>query len=220
MTELRKELPPLPARIAALPVDKRGYPVPWFVLWLENGEPEFRIMDGRKIVQAYHERLCWVCGQHLGSFLAFVIGPMCAINRISSEPPSHRECAVFSAKACPFLSRPHMRRRDITDESIQPLSKTGFIERNPGVGLVWVTKTYALMKIDQKQPADTGNVLFEMGEPTEVLAFAEGRLATSDEIRASVEGGYPILLAEAKRQGTERYLERQLRDARRVLRIA
>ena len=37
-TELRPDLPPLPGRIAKLPV-YRGYPVPWFVTWMdEDGE--------------------------------------------------------------------------------------------------------------------------------------------------------------------------------------
>lgn len=31
--------------------------------------------------------------------MTFVVGPMCELNRISGEPPSHRECAEFSA-AC------------------------------------------------------------------------------------------------------------------------
>src|SRR5215831_18617572 len=117
---LRPELPPLPRRMKALPVD-RGYPVPWFVEWID-GVPDFRIMDGRKLVRAVRERLCWVCGQPLGSFLAFTVGPMCAVNRISSEPPSHRDCAVFSAKACPFLTRPTMRRREAgrPEEAEQP----------------------------------------------------------------------------------------------------
>jgi hypothetical protein len=83
---LRPELGPLPERIKQLPIDERGYPIPWFVDWVD-GKPEFRAMDGRKLVRAIKERLCWVCGQPLGVNLAFVAGPMCGINRVSSRTP-------------------------------------------------------------------------------------------------------------------------------------
>src|SRR4051812_13673711 len=102
----RPELPPVPHRMRSLPI-RRGYPVPWFVARVEN-EFHFPTADSRKMMIALHRHVCWVCGQPLGSYLAFVIGPMCAVNRISSEPPSHLECAQFSAMACPFLVRPKM----------------------------------------------------------------------------------------------------------------
>src|SRR5690242_2247182 len=109
---LRPELEqPLPDRIARLPLDERGYPVPWFVDWVD-GKPEFRAMDPAKWKRAVKERLCWVCGDRLGVLLVFPIGPMCGINRTTAEPPSHRDCALWSVRNCPFLSRPHMVRRE------------------------------------------------------------------------------------------------------------
>src|SRR5262245_41338481 len=111
-TRLRAELPvPIPDRMARLPLDARGYPVPWFVEWI-NGAPEFRVMDTRQWKVAVQQRRCWVCGYALGKYLSFVVGPMCGINRTTSEPPSHLDCADWSARACPFLTRPHMVRRD------------------------------------------------------------------------------------------------------------
>jgi hypothetical protein len=101
----------VPERIAKLPRDDRGYPVPWFVAWVD-GRPDFRVIEGGRIFEALKERRCWVCGEKLGRYLAFVIGPMCAINRITSEPPSHRDCALFAARACPFLTMPRMKRNE------------------------------------------------------------------------------------------------------------
>src|SRR5438132_506337 len=83
-------------RISQLPIDDAGRPVPWFVAWVD-GKPEFRVVGPGKREEAYAKRKCWVCGQQLGSYLVFVIGPMCALNRISSEPPSHKDCAIFAA---------------------------------------------------------------------------------------------------------------------------
>lgn len=189
----RPELPPLPARMKSLPV-VRGYPVPWFVQWIE-GEPEFRIMDGQKLVRAVRDRLCWVCGQSLGAHLAFTIGPMCAVNRISAEPPSHRECSIFSARGCPFLTRPAMRRRehDYPDDAQKPGGI--MLDRNPGVALVWITKRYTVIPQRKQSP------LFRIGDPLDVLAFAHGAPATKDEIRASVLSGLPALFEAADPQG-------------------
>src|ERR1700757_2055277 len=104
---LHPNLPPLPARIQSLPVDARGFPVPWFVEWfhadgtpfeypemsIRAGDyPDFRVVDSRKFGIAHREKRCWVCGGPRGKYVAFVIGPMCAINRVSSELPSHRDC--------------------------------------------------------------------------------------------------------------------------------
>lgn len=196
MTEVRPDLPPLPPRIARLPVDARGYPVPWFVEWID-GKPEFRVMDGRKWKRAVEDQRCWICGEKLGTWKAFSIGPMCALNRVSAEPPSHLECAEFAARACPFLARPEAHRREngLPDGAEAPAGE--MICRNPGVSLVWVTKRYQLFW------APTGNqgYLIDIGQPSRALWFARGREATRDEVLASIESGYPALLKAAQEEG-------------------
>jgi hypothetical protein len=186
---------PIPDRIKALPVSPKGFPVPWFVAWA-NGVPDFRVIDTPKIAKAVKQRLCFTCGQPLGVNLAVTIGPMCAINRTISEPPSHRDCAVFSATACPFLSNPKTKRntRDLPDD-IQDAAGFG-IKRNPGAIAVWITRDVRLFKVDN-------GVLFRFGDPSEVLWFAEGRKATRAEVQASIDSGLPILRELAEKQGDE-----------------
>jgi hypothetical protein len=201
----RAGLPELPRRMRGLPLDERGYPVPWFVQWLgEDGEPlapghgrpEFRVMDGVKRVRAVKERRCWVCGEPLGKLFCFVVGPMCAVSRISAEPPSHTDCAEYSARACPFLTTPHEKRR--TDRLPMEYDEVpGMIHRNPGVALVWKTTHYQV-----QLTGDGRDFIFVMGDPEEVEWYSEGRVATREEVEESVESGVPLLQAAAAKAGS------------------
>lgn len=178
---------PMPARIAQLPRNHAGYPVPWFAATMPDGTRDFRVVAPGRVRDAVRFRLCWVCGETVSAYKAFVIGPMCAVNRTTAEPPCHRDCAVYSAQVCPFLTVPAMRRRDTTlpEDSTQPAGI--YLDRNPGVALVWTTKKYQLF-------ADgTGGVLFRIGDPVNVAWYAHGRLATAAEARAALESGLPIL---------------------------
>jgi hypothetical protein len=192
--ELRPELPrPVPPQVVRLPRD-RGYPVPWFVAWVD-GKPDFRVVDTPKIEKAMHQGRCWICGQFILGLRAFVVGPMCAINRISAEPPSHTRCASWAAQACPFLVRPHARRREGGLEDHDEPAGT-MIRRNPGVALVWVTSLTVVT------PVDNG-LLFDIGTPSRVEWWCEGRRATTAEIMESIDSGLPLLWAEAEKDGPE-----------------
>lgn len=213
MTAPRPFTAEMPDRVAALPTDHRGYPVPWFVATID-GKPEFRVVRPGGHGEAVVDRKCWICGQRLGTFMAFTIGPMCAVNRNTAEPPSHRDCAVFAAEACPFLSKPHMRRREAGMPEGTLEAPGSALRRNPGVALVWVTKSMSLYRV----PGDAG-FLITVGDPTETLWFAEGRPATRAECVESIESGLPPLAAMAQEEGprAERELARMVDDAWRLL---
>lgn len=195
-TEVRPELERLPDRMKTLPVDERGYPVPWFVAKTPEGKWEFRAMDPKKWTHAVRFRACWVCGERLGRLVTFVAGPMCGINRTSSEPPSHPECARWSARNCPFLNNPEQLRR--YDETVTPDAKMvgGFgILRNPGVSMLWTTENYDIF-------ADgMGGRLLKMGEPRTVEWYHRGRTATRAEVQASIDTGIHALEDAAMREG-------------------
>jgi hypothetical protein len=184
----------LPARMANLPKDKHGRPIPWFVAIIDD-VPDFRVIRRGGIVEAMRFKRCWVCGQPLGVNAAFVLGPMCAVNRTSAEPPSHRDCAIYSAQACPFLANPGMKRRErhLPDDRVEPAGV--MITRNPGVALVWVTRRWSVF------PDQNGRPLFDIGKPEQTYWYAEGRDATRAEVLASIESGLPLLRDEAKKEG-------------------
>lgn len=176
----------MPPRIAALPMSERGYPVPFFVAWVD-GKPEFRAADHRKLVRAVKEKLCYVCGQRLGAHKCFPVGPMCTVNRVSSEPPSHLSCCEWSVKACPFLLNPGMVRREKgLPEEIEPPAGVS-IPRNPGVVALWVVSSYNVVTV-------SNGILFDFGAPEFVEWYCQGREATRAEVIASIQSGLPALL--------------------------
>ena len=186
--------------------------MPYFVQWVD-GVPDHRIRDGDKLVLSVTEKRCWVCGDKLGRWLAFLIGPMCAVNRISSEPPAHRECAVYSAQACPFLTRPHAVRREagLPEEAMD--APGIMLKRNPGVALLWITRSFRIVK------APPHGVLFQIGDPEETIWYREGRLATRAEVIEAIDSGLPILAGQAREDGERamQALQRGVQDALRLV---
>jgi hypothetical protein len=175
-----------PPQIAKLPL-YRGHRVPWFVSE-ESGVPDHRVVRRHGLSDAYQGRLCWICGERRGNEAAFPIGPMCAINRISSEPPSHVDCAIYSVKACPHLTKPHMRRRTtgLPSEIVQPAGTP--VQENPGVTAVWLSTRWRPQRVGH-------GVLFDIGEPAEVLWYTEGREATRAEAARAMQVGIDRLKA-------------------------
>jgi hypothetical protein len=202
-------LPELPPRIARLAKDSRGYPVPAFIQWMKDGEPadkdapgaqpDFRIARSEFRARAFKQGLCWICGELMGVHRVYVIGPMCVVNRTTSEPASHRACAEFAAEACPFLVRPRMKR--LPENGVEHASPGGLmIERNPGCVALYETREAKAFKAE-------GGWLIKLGKPDRIDWVAEGRRATRAEIEASIDSGYPILMAQAVRDGQDACLE-------------
>lgn len=201
---------PLPPRMIRRPVNERGFPVPWFVSMI-RGKWDFVNLDPRKIIEAYNRKICWLCGEPLGTFKAFVIGPMCSINRVSSEAPAHADCAEYAVKACPFLARPNAKRNTAAslagDEHVPGI----MIQHNPGANLIWITKAFQPIR------DPNGGVLFALGEPTSVSWWAEGRKATRAEIDAAIEKGLPFLRRVAAAENAMDDLDREIERAKKLL---
>lgn len=189
----------VPKRLALLPIDPKWHlPVPFFVQWLD-GSPEFRIADGDAWLKCVKDEVCWVCGQPMGNYRAFVIGPMCSINRVSADPPGHRECMEYAVRVCPFMVNPKMVRREADrPPEYKQTEAAGFaIQRNPGVMLLWVTRRGDYHMVD----AGNGYLFRLRSEPVETAWFREGRAATRAEIDESIRTGFPILFEQAQAEG-------------------
>jgi hypothetical protein len=200
MTDLNESIRSIhiPERMRSLPIDRRGYPVPWFVAMVD-GEWDFRVIGPGKVITAIQRNKCWICRDHLGTYKAFVTGPMCTITRTSAEPPSHLDCAKYSVKACPFLTKPNMKRndKDLPMEMVDPAGI--FIKRNPGVTAIFITKIFKPLQV--KRETRGSDILIRMGEPERIEWYAEGREATRAEVDHSMDTGLPLLVAEAEKEG-------------------
>jgi len=120
---------------------------------------------------------------------------MCAINRNTSEPPCHRDCAEFAVQACPFLMLPK------ADYRTANLPKDGGklphgIDGNPGACCIWITETFRPYRT-------SGSWLIEVGEPVEVLWWAEGKPASRQAILDSFDRRLPLLREMAQSEGPE-----------------
>lgn len=194
---MTRELIDLPMEMKNLPRDNRGFPVPEFVAWF-NGEPDFRVIKPGYFMLCVKNNLCWLCGCKLGSRKWFVAGPMCTVTRTVSEPPSHRLCAEFAVKNCPFLTKPMAKRND-KDLPPNHIEAPGIhIPRNPGVAAIWETLDYRVFDPQMGQ-----GYLITMGEAKNVTFWREARPATRAEVRESVESGLPRLIDSAMKDGAD-----------------
>jgi len=214
-------LPPdMPARMKSLPRDSVGRPIPFFAA-VVNGEHDFRFMDSKRLVEAIRDQLCWVCGSRLnrqrGSDAprgVFVAGPMCLVNRTSAEPPSHTDCATWSAKACPFLTKPAKERRETNMPDNISEAAGLMIARNPGVTALISSLRWKVWNPKRETGIGGDGLLFEFSRIENVLWMTEGRQAFSHEVLASIETGLPDLIRVAQSEpGAIPHLARKLRTA-------
>jgi hypothetical protein len=195
---------PLPRRMMGLPRDDRGWIVPWFVDW-RDGQPVFPAFDPAKFRRAVNrnDRRCWVCGEKLGRTLVFVVGPMCVINRVTSEPPCHRDCADYSMQVCPFLANPRMGR--VPESKIfggHIMEPGGLMDpRNPGVMAEWPTEDYAIFQ------TATGPLIQFEAPSARVVWWTLGREASGAEAAEAFTAGAAKLLEVAAKEGEAAVVE-------------
>lgn len=209
---------PVPFRMAQRPRDERGYVIPFFVGY-HHGKPDFRTIAPGRVAQCYRGELCWLCGQRLGKHRWFVVGPMCVANHLSSEPPSHYECARYACEACPHLTLPSAKRRtaNLPEDAHAPPGIP--LARNPGVVVMWESRNYHAIR------TDGGGMLFNIGDPHSAPEWwTEGRHASRAEAEAGFDASVAVLrevaAMDARNEGSDAATataERSIELARRYL---
>jgi hypothetical protein len=188
--------PHAPSRIGRLPTDRRGFPAPWFVAW-RDGVPQFPVIDAAKLSLAWREELCWVCGDRLGTYRAWVVGPMSVIEGATPEPPNHRDCAAFSVASCPHLANAQAKYSANHQDHPDFAAQANVSRLRSGATAIWVTKGRGATPFRAG-----GGLLFGLEEPSSLHWYAQGRLATAGEVREAIAVGLPTLqqAAEAERR--------------------
>jgi hypothetical protein len=111
----------MPANVALLPKDSRGYPIPYTVAYVE-GKPDFTVVDPKKWARALKFGYCGVCGKPNYGRKWFIGGPACHVNRLFFDHPMHEECARYAMVVCPYLAIPKMGHRKEIPEGMVEVS--------------------------------------------------------------------------------------------------
>lgn len=135
----------LPERIASLPRDSRGYPIPYIIFINDDGKPIFTINDIDKVQQAIAQNLCHICGQPLENLVWFTGGPGSALLNnqwgVYNDGPMHCDCMRFAMAVCPHLS--HKMTKAIGPAVAKSLNEKGISTFDtttiPGVPSIFVS---------------------------------------------------------------------------------
>lgn len=140
-----------PKRMAALPKDPRGYPIPVLVYIDSDGKPDFRTTDIRKWIHAAKSRTCGICGEVMGRKIAFIGGPLTAKNRYFTDFAMHRDCAEYAVQVCPFIAARNFKYAEEYKEEegvIKVVSSTMSAQR-PTKFIVGITTSYEILRTDE-----------------------------------------------------------------------
>lgn len=196
--------PDMPARVARLPMDVRGFPVPWFVSWRDQ-TPLFPVIDAAKLATAWTAERCWVCGEALGAWRGWIVGPMSAIEGATPEPPSHCECAAFALTACPHLASADARFSDVQAAPDQA-AQSNISRVRSAASAMWVTRGRGAAPFRAG-----GGVLFRLEPPARLEWWAHRRPATGAEVRDAIAAGLPVLRSTAEAERRMATLEARLK---------
>lgn len=140
----------IPKELSHLKVDPRGYPIPFFVSYID-GKPEFRFMNFDRVLMIIHKKLCHICGKKLPKdYCYFIAGPMGLKNGISSDAGMHRICAEFSLKACPhlFLQNADYRKNDELSKKLHAAAHPSVMTTKPDMLYLVKTSKFKTIMVD------------------------------------------------------------------------
>jgi hypothetical protein len=109
----------IPARMAHLPLDPRGYPV-FFGAYVDStGQAHFTVNDEVKRIAMIQFDLCSICGKALFRGRWFCGGPMSAFHEQGAyiDMPMHDECVHYALQVCPYLAMPSWR--NLSDKMLE-----------------------------------------------------------------------------------------------------
>jgi hypothetical protein len=142
---------------------------------------------------------------------------MCVVNRTTSEPGSHYDCARYAVRACPFMVNPRMRRNEVNQVPGQLKAPGLHVDHNPGVMALWTTCHVKPFDGGAGGFGRPGTLFRFLDEPQEVSWWRNGGLASRAEVEQAMAKGLPALRAIAVGEDALPEFEAMVADAQRFL---
>jgi hypothetical protein len=110
---------PIPEPLRHLPLDPRGFPIPYNVLVDKKGVAHFKVNDEQKARQCLALGLCHVCGKPYGEDRWLIGGHLSAFHERGAfnDAPVHHLCGEFALQVCPYLAYTQYRAADSEDKT-------------------------------------------------------------------------------------------------------
>lgn len=125
---------PIPERMKSLPMDQRGYPIPYTVLRDSKGKAHFAVNSEERRLRCLKEDLCPICGLRLfrGRWLVGGPGSGLVAEGLFQDPPMHSECAHYALQVCPWLVLGNYVNR-VDDKTMDPEERNNVTLRDPTI---------------------------------------------------------------------------------------
>jgi len=169
----------IPKELEHLPVDPRGFAIPYFVSFID-GKPEFRLLDISKQYKCIADRLCAVCGRKLPKDSMFFIGGILTFtNRVCTDPGMHRICAEYSLMTCPHMYYERAQRREKGLEGM-PIEDSKILDPGKPKQL-YLIKASKYKAIPHPHVKDANLIRFAPMK-AEIYAYEDGELFKTNEV--------------------------------------
>lgn len=130
-----------PPQVEARPKARNGLPIP-YANESASGAEDFAVIQGDKLLTIIKHRLCGVCGQPLGYWIAFLGGPRCVTSRAYADPPMHEDCAEASTRLCPHIAKWPTSRSQKVAQRGDVFTPAGFSEAKPSEWVMYITRGF------------------------------------------------------------------------------
>lgn len=137
---MARRTPAVPEALARRPRTSSGLPVPFVAAERPDGSPDFTLIDPLRSLHASSRRLCAICGEALGYWLAFIGGPKSFDGRTFIDGPAHEECLLAATRLCPYLAQRATRRS--TRASERGSASQGFDPAKPCEFAIGIARSY------------------------------------------------------------------------------
>ena len=182
-----------PKRVQKLP-EHQGLKIPYSVAIDEGGKPNYNLTDAEKYITCIRENKCFICGQTLGKHKAFMLPPLAVLRLQHNIPPSHRDCAIWSAETLPSTLNNKPMLLSANDQK-QPEQKTGLI-------MIAVT-TKAIYTATNNSPEWSFT-----NKESEILIneahwYLDGKQVNYDEVQSHLNKALGVITAEINQSDSE-----------------